>query len=703
MDLSSNRISGRNQNASPQKQQGNTGRAIAGQPSMRTSSLSDYGTSRHVSTLSEGEIIKGEVTDLRNTEIEVTLENNTHVTAKLEDGASLAIGDTAAFKVVSIEKGEITLKALPKTPLLQEMSTIQKALDEAGLPKNEKNISIVRELMKEGLSINRQGIQNAMKLIYRYPDISLSTLLQIEKHQLPFNYEQALMFEALKEGNLSLPKQLEGISEGLHELLKSQSPGISEFFTMIQLLSGNAYTESPEETDLQAGNSPHTSNSLNLPFYFSSPEQQLSFLDILSNFQDTGEPEESINQGTFTLTEAVHAIMDGMSHAMEIDENNRRLAMLEEDDLTPANDKNAYGDIPKEENELPLESENISEKKGLPFFKQFFSLFSQEAEPKSSFENTTDDLLVPSTLDLFDHPVIHHIMQSYEEQSLTERTLYYLLTPEELSSLSNTLKNVFPDSLSDSFISGIRYGELSVYELMKELGKQLKQAPFPLDGEHGFEIYNNPVIHKLFAKALFSSDFLTPRDFYSKENVGKNYVQINSTLNVLEHILKSEERMENPIAHNLLTNCREIKSQLSFLSDINNNLQYLQLPLCLKHQNTKGELYVYTKKQALREKGALSVLLHLDMENLGPLDITLQMESNRIQAVFNIKDNPQEKVTTKEILNSHLDVLKNALEEKGFLLNSRLQTKEEFTSFSSFMEEQQKGSTLKRYTFDIRA
>lgn len=695
MDLSSNRISGRNQQASSQKQQGNAGRPIAGQPSVRTSSLSDYGTSRHVNALSEGEIIKGEVTDLRNTEIEVTLENNTHVTAKLEDGSSLAIGDTAAFKVTSIEKGEITLKALPKTPLLQEMSTIQKALEEAGLPKNDKNIAIVRELMKEGLSINRKGIQNAMKLTYQYPDISLSTLLQIEKHRLPFNYEQALMLESLKEGNLSLPEQLEDFSEKIFELFKSQSPGISEFFTLIQLLSGTAYMENLDETDLQAeNNSHHMPNSQNLPFYFPSPEEQLSFLDILSNFQDISELEESINQGTMTLTDAVHAIMDGMSQAMEIDENNRRLAMLDEETdidgkIPPTDGENTLDEVQKERSELP-------------FFRQFFSLFSS-VKPEPGSEKISDNLSVPSTLDLFDHPVIHHVMQSYEEQSLTQRTLYHLLTPEELSSLSNTLKNVFPDSLPESLISGIRYGEISVYELMRELGSQLKQAPFPLDSEKGYEIYNSPVIHRLFSKALFSSNFLTPQDFYSKENIERNYIQTDSTLNVLKHILQSEERSENPIAQSLLNDSTQIKSQLSFLAGINNSMQYMQLPLCLIHQNTKGELYVYTKKQALREKDSLSVLLHLDMENLGPLDITLQMESNRIQAVFTVKDNPQEKVTTKEILNSHLDILKTALEEKGFLLNSRLSTKEEFTSFSSFVEEQQKGGTMKRYTFDIRA
>lgn len=688
MDLSSNRISGQGQ--SSQRQQGRqAGNVRTGQNTSapRPSSLSDYGTSRHVSSLYEGEIIKGEISDLRNNEIEVTLENNTHVTAQLEDSSGLSIGDTAAFKVTHIEKGEITLKALPKTPLLQEISTIFKALDEAGLPKNDKNIAIVRELMNEGLAINRQGIQAAIKMTYHYPDISLSTLFQAEKYQLPLHYEQLLMLEDLKNGSLSLPMQLNQFSGQLFELLENESPNSTEFLTLIQLLSGNE-SKNTAEPDVTG----------ELPFYFSSKDEQLAFLDILSNFQDTNELGEAINQGNLTLRDAVHYIMDSMNQAMNIDENNRKIALMEMEDENTPKTLDSDEEIPEDN-----VSGDFETRKGMPFFKQFFSIFSQSEKASVSGE-TNEQLSVPSTLDLFDHPVIHNIMQSYEEQSLADRIIFNLLTPDELSGLANTLSEIFPDSISQELLSKIRYGEISVPEFMKVLREQLKQAPFPLDSETAQEIFDHPVLHKLISKSLFSSSFLAPQDFYDRENIQKSYIRTVSTLNVLEHMLNSRERLLGGLSQSLLNSGAQIKSQLSFLSALDNTLQYLQLPLKLKQQNTKGELYVYTKKQALREHpDSLSVLLHLDMEHLGPLDVALKMESNKVQAVFTVEDSLTEKVTTKEILNSHFDILKSALEEKGFLLTTRFETKEEFTSFSSYLKEQQKGNSMKRYTFDIRA
>ena len=121
-------------------------------------SLSNYGQSLPVKQLSVGQVLKGEVTDLRNNEIVVTLDDNTKVAARLENGLSLSIGDTAAFRVKDISISHIILEAIPKSELAVANSTINKALDEAGLPKNEKNILVVRELMNQGMPLtNRQS------------------------------------------------------------------------------------------------------------------------------------------------------------------------------------------------------------------------------------------------------------------------------------------------------------------------------------------------------------------------------------------------------------------------------------------------------------------------------------------------------------------------------------------------------------------
>ena len=60
--------------------------------------------------ISVNQIIRGEVTDLRNNEITVTLADNRCVTGKLNNGSMFSIGDTAAFKIVSISLGLFKLE-----------------------------------------------------------------------------------------------------------------------------------------------------------------------------------------------------------------------------------------------------------------------------------------------------------------------------------------------------------------------------------------------------------------------------------------------------------------------------------------------------------------------------------------------------------------------------------------------------------------
>ena len=124
MKLSSNRI---NQNAprNARNVRHAPNQAPAQKPQVQqANTLSNYGTTTRVKSLYPGQIIKGEVSDLRNTEIVVTLENNTMVAGHLENGNWLAIGETAAFRVASVSAENIVLEALPGRDMTLANSTI---------------------------------------------------------------------------------------------------------------------------------------------------------------------------------------------------------------------------------------------------------------------------------------------------------------------------------------------------------------------------------------------------------------------------------------------------------------------------------------------------------------------------------------------------------------------------------------------------
>lgn len=104
--------------------------------------------------LTEGQLIKGEVTDLRNSQVSILLEDNTKVIGRLDNVNWLSIGDVGTFRVTSIEAGSIKLQAIPLSDSEMENNTMFKALEEAGLPHNSRNQSVVLSLIRNQLPLS---------------------------------------------------------------------------------------------------------------------------------------------------------------------------------------------------------------------------------------------------------------------------------------------------------------------------------------------------------------------------------------------------------------------------------------------------------------------------------------------------------------------------------------------------------------------
>ena len=65
--------------------------------------------------------------------------------------------------------------------------TIDKALDAAGLPRSERNVSMVRALLDEGLSVDKNTIQLMLRQSANLRGISFHTLAILHKQGLPVN------------------------------------------------------------------------------------------------------------------------------------------------------------------------------------------------------------------------------------------------------------------------------------------------------------------------------------------------------------------------------------------------------------------------------------------------------------------------------------------------------------------------------------
>ena len=610
-------------------------------------SLSNYGQSLPVKQLSVGQVLKGEVTDLRNNEIVVTLEDNTKVAGRLENGVSLSIGDTAAFRVKDISFSHITLESIPKSELAVANSTINKALEEAGLPKNDKNISVVRELMNQGMPINKQAIQNILIQCYAHKDVDVSTIILMNKQHIPLNNGAA--------------EQLQNHINGHHPMASDISSLATEVTTLLQNFATyntaeNCQTFGKELFSIlfpaQADTTTETLFSSEQDVSFLSSEERTELVNTLEMFSLSEDAKDAILDGSLSLRDAISLTNDSISIAMSIDENH--LTELKQ----------------KQETEL-LEG----------------NVITSPAEMEAELNSLT------KTIEAFDIPSVRTLFEEYHLLQSTNNEIGAILDGEGRENLAELLKD-FP--LSPKLKEMIAKGEAPVKDVLNTLKNTM-----PLTDTNQLKaLFQSREFKDILQAGLTANWTLTPKQLKNPENVQKLYDTLYEQTKQLSELSKTSFVSGLLSGSNLETPSQNLKQNMDFMNTLNQMFPYVELPLRLKDQVTHGDLYVYTKKQALKKNPSnISVLLHLDMESLGPLDIKLNLNGNMIDSVFYFSDKD-----AMNLIAGNINLLEDALVEKGFLLKSSMEMQAESKNvIKEFIEKDAKEAPMQRYTFDIRA
>ena len=136
------------------------------------------------------------------------------------------------------------------------------------------------------------------------------------------------------------------------------------------------------------------------------------------------------------------------------------------------------------------------------------------------------------------------------------------------------------------------------------------------------------------------------------------------------------------------------------METLNDMFSYVQLPVKLANQNIHSELFVMTdKKKLAQDKENINVLLRLEMEHLGLIDVKIKKSGNVIDANFQLPNKMD-----VDLFKTNMEHLEYALLEKGFLFNGTADHKvEEMDIVKDFIERDSSDMLMKRYTFDIRA
>lgn len=589
-----------------------------------------------------GTQFKGEILDIKGSQVSIGLENGQVLNARLEAGSSLIIGQKVAFEVESNTGSKITIK--PADLDYKQTLVLQKALQEASLPITEKNLELVNAMLKEGLSINKQSLMNMLKQLNMNQGVNPETLVKMNKLGIEVTKENLIQFENYNNYEHRIVKDISNVLNHLSELTREVTAEDKSSFYQLQLRLLDLLQNTQKRavtTEIKADNNASYPNQALgetkvLPNIQIDQEESFSIInetrEINRNSIDTPLKAEVINmEDTFKLTKQMDTLPDTLN--MSVKENVETIKEL------------------------------VLENKSVPVL-----------------ENALDSITSESKAYEVQRPSIDLSVQS--------KMLLLVLNENERDSLTEGLKRLGADEIT---LYQVKEGKISNNELTNLIKSLVMESEFS-DNEF---LFRSAEYEKVLKQALKEQWLVTPQDLNEPDKMVRYYKQLEEQTRQLTSFLEKMGKEASP----LMKDITNIRSNLNFMEQINQNVTYLQIPIQFTNNEAHSDLYVYTNKKSLRENdGNLSVLLHLDMEVLGTTDIYINMKGNQISAKFNLQNKK-----AMELVANNLEQLVDQLKEKGYQMSASVGKIEKEQDFvEDFLEKDKVSTSLKRYAFDVR-
>ena len=687
---------------------------------------------------SAGQVIRGEVVDLRNHEIRIQLSNNQYISGRIDNAVRLSIGEQATFQVSRLDNETIALKLVSDPVTSSQESTIDKALDAAGLPRSERNVSAVRALLSQDLSVDKGSIQNLMRQSAAFRNVSFDTLAILQKNHLPFTETTARQLDAYLNYEHRIAQLTTQASAELSSFIydTAQTDGLAASAINRILLS--VMTEGLREN----------TSSADLPLSdlsLLSSDGLVSLLDTLESLQLPAKQLAEIANGSLSLRDTVHILRElseqitGASSAKSSTAADtpagpeqpvgQTIAMPSQTAVEPpvgqtiAMPSQTTIEPPAEQTiatpsqttiEQPAEQtitapaqttvENIASEKAITentamsLFRSLIqgagSFFSPHANdlttppPSAGFSpNPAEQTILfsdfPTAMQI---PEVYSLLQAYSDLTVRAQELSTLLTKSQRTELAGLLKGKLPSTV----IKKLEDGELSANELMRLL---LQAETSQSNNDSSF--LRSSAYQELLQQWLEARFTMHTEDLSDKKNVADFYKSLDQKLAALEKISARTGEV-----HSFQDTAASIRDNIDFMKTLNQSFPYIQLPVHLSDRTLHAELYVYTNQQtAASQSDAAHVLLHLDLEQLGSTDIHLTLQGTTVRAHFYLPNSSGAAITQE-----NLPLLQRTLAAKGYSFVSKTDIRDSKTNpVHDFFLPPENYSSMKRYTFDIRA
>jgi len=585
-----------------------------------------------------GDVFEGTIKEIKGNKVTIMLPDGKTIDARLEADINLSEGNSFFFQVKSNDGN--TIEIVPYKNSEIDNPIIQNAIKDAGLLLNDKSIELVNSLMEEGLSIGSENLSRFGRILAKYPNIDVTTLIKMDEFHLDITPENIDNFIRFKEQNNAILNDgkefLNNISKELEKMNINKDDAVNIMKNMI---------ESITENDIAFGNEENI---------FSETENR-----TLSETENV------------TISEA---------------ENGKKSAINEnESDIEIFGEKadKSSNNAVSEENDIEEVSESVKNVVKEKAVDDITSSLTYKAEDSVKNINWQENENIISGLKIKD------------TNELNSENSVFNLRDEILKDINNP---EIKDELYTFFNKdGNLKSNISEKDILNILNELLKNDSSV--GKNDFlKLYSNKGVEKLLNDLLSKSWSILPKEVSEKDAIKKLYDNINKSLDNI--ISKMEDTIGNKNPINEMAN--NIKNSIEFMNQMNNMYSYVQLPLRMMKESATGDLYVYSDKRKPKSKNdEFSAFLHLSLKHLGNTDISIKMQRKNVNIDFSVESKEIYDLLNQNInmLDERL-IKKGYIPNTKVTTEAK---SENFVEKLLGEEKNKKESKIKRYSFDVRA
>jgi len=176
-----------------------------------------------LSSMSDGQTLRGKVMSVTEQAgggrmAQVDLGDGAMVNARLSGNMALSAGQDISFSVKNTAEGAVTLRPLYANTAAD--SSVTKALSQAGLPANTELTAMVREMMSEGMPIDRSSLMSMTKGVMSFPGHATS-IVQMTNLGIPVTGENIDQFENYKNFEHQVSRAIGSIMDELPDAFRA--------------------------------------------------------------------------------------------------------------------------------------------------------------------------------------------------------------------------------------------------------------------------------------------------------------------------------------------------------------------------------------------------------------------------------------------------------------------------------------------------